>query len=287
MSNISENAVNPTVAPSNQVVKREFLSFVSLFLIGVTTVLGVLLINEKRNSVVNRDIQLANPTVQVAQKKYEKPALPAIREVISLPEPQITGSVSVEEAIQQRRSQRFYSQEAVTQAELSQILWSAQGETNEAGYRTAPSAKGAYPYSIYVVVRNVEGIAAGLYLYDSATHSLGSLGLANAGARLIEAGVQENAQKAPVVLALSAAFANMQEKFPDSDPHKNVYLEGGHIGQNVYLQVEALGMATVVTGGYNPLAVAEALEIDSETQEVVYLIPFGHVGESPVETEAE
>jgi len=195
----------------------------------------------------------------------------------------LNSSTSVEEAIQSRRSKRNYSEEPVTKQELSQILWAAQGITDEAGHRAAPSAKSAYPYSLYVVVRNVTDVPEGLYLYNPEDHSLGSVGLADAGDRLIEAGVQATSQSSPVVIALTAAPAAMLKQFPDSDPLPNVFLEGGHIGQNIYLETESLRMATVVTGGFNQQAVVNALELDSANQIVVYLIPFGHIGEAPAE----
>lgn len=262
-------------------MKKGTLSFISLFLIGVTTILVVLLVNEKLSAPSMQLIDTSAPA-QPEITKYEKPTIKPIREVIVLPKPKLDSQVSLEESIQNRRSRRFYSDEPVTQQELSQILWAAQGETDESGHRAAPSSRSAYPYSLYVVIRNVADVESGLYLYDPKKHTLGSLGLANAGELLIGAGVQDNAQKAPVVLALSAAPAIMQAVAPDSDPMPSIYLEGGHIGQNVYLQVESLQMATVVSGGFNKMAVADALELDSANEVIVYLIPFGHIGEEPV-----
>jgi SagB-type dehydrogenase family enzyme len=276
---------NATLSPQshaneNKKIKPEFTSFLSLFLIGLVVVLGVLLLNEKRTqpSFMPNDDQLV---AEQSETKYEMPKSKAIREVVELPAADIKGKLSVEETIQNRRSKRLYSDVPVTKQELAQLLWSAQGITDKKGYRTAPSAKGAYPFSLYVVVRNVEDIDEGLYLYNSQNHTLGNLGLANAGQRLIEAGVQDTSKNAPVVIVLVATPAKMLEKFPDSNPMPNVYLEGGHIGQNIYLQVESLGMATVVTGGFNKQAVAEALELDPVNQTVVYLVPFGNIGEAP------
>lgn len=263
-------------------MKKEVLSFITLLLIGVTTVLAVLLINEKRANLAN--VSPENKAITPVETiKYMMPSVKPIREVIVLPKPKLTSSTALEEAIQSRRSKRYYSEQPVTQQELSQILWSAQGITDEAGHRAAPSARSAYPFSIYVVVRNVSGIPAGLYLYNPKDHSLGSLGLANAGDRLIEAKVQDNSQKSPVVLALVAAPAKMLEKAPDNDPMPNIYLEAGHIGQNIYLQVESLKMATVVTGGFSKEAVATALELDAQNEVITYLVPFGHIGEAPAE----
>lgn len=274
----------PPVKPKEK-MKPEFTSFVSLFLIGLVVVLGVLLLNEKRTqptSLMDGDEKAETAMVMT----YEMPESKAVRDVVELPEADLKGTMSVEETIQNRRSKRFYSDEVVTKQELAQVLWSAQGITDETGHRAAPSAKGAYPFSLYVVIRNVEGMDAGLYLYNPEDHTLGNLGLANAGERLIEAGVQDNSQKAPVVIGLVATPASMIEKFPDADPMPNVYLEAGHIGENIYLQVESLEMATVVTGGFSKQAVAEALELDPVNQAVVYLVPFGHIGETPEVEEA-
>lgn len=263
-------------------MKKEVLSFITLLLIGVTTVLAALLITEKRANLASVSPESKSTTL-VESTKYEMPAMKSIREVIALPKPRLTSSSSVEAAIQSRRSKRFYSEQPVSQQELSQILWSAQGITDEAGHRAAPSARSAYPFSIYVVVRNVTGVPQGLYLYNPTDHSLGSLGLANAGDRLIEAKVQENSQKSPVVLALVAAPAKMLEKSPDNDPMPNIYMESGHIGQNIYLQTESLQMATVVTGGFSKEAVATALELDPKNEIITYLVPFGHIGKAPAQ----
>lgn len=259
--------------------KKEVLTFITLFFIAVSTVLAVLLINEKRDNI-GAEVMDPEDVLEEEVVQYQLPAMRAVSEVIELPEPSLTGAMSVEEAIQNRRSRRTYSEEPVSMEELSQILWSAQGITDEeTGHRTAPSAKGSYPYSLYVVVRNVNGLDEGLYLYDPEDHTLGDLGLANAGDLLISAGVQENSQTAPVVIAMAAVYAKTQEKFPDSDPVPNTLLEGGHIGENIYLQVEALGMATVVTGGFNSVAVGDAIGLD-KNESIVYLVPFGHVGEA-------
>ena len=256
-------------------MKKEALSFITLALVATATVLGVLLINEKR---ANLSLPTPESEVVVAEAKtYEMPAERVIETRIELPAPKLTGKMSVEEAIQIRRSKRTYSEEPVLLSELSQILWSGQGITDDAGHRAAPSGKGAYPYSLYVVVRNVEGLSPGLYLYEPENNTLGDLGLADAGELLAASGVQDNSQKAPVVIAMTAVYAKTAVVFPN-DPETNTLLEGGHIGQNIYLQAEALKMATVVTGGFNSTKVGEALGLD-KNESIVYLIPFGHVGE--------
>ena len=63
-------------------------------------------------------------------------------EKMELPKPEYKG-ITVEEAIVKRRSVRNYSSKAITKAQLSQLLFSAQGITGSSfdkGLRSAPSA---------------------------------------------------------------------------------------------------------------------------------------------------
>lgn len=281
-----------TTSKPDLLMRPGFLSLLVFFFIGLSAFMAIMWMNEKQAGKMAKTSMEYGKDAPAAMMEKDKsismelPPVKPIGEVVELPEPNLTSSVSVEETLASRRSRREYADQAVTLEELGQVLWSAQGITDDVGHRAAPSAKGAYPYTLYVVVRNVENLEPGFYQYEPDGHTLGSLGLANAGDLLIEAEVQENSQTAPVVVVMAAAGAKMIEKFPDSDPAKNVYLEGGHIGQNIYLQVESLGMSTVVTGGFNPKAVGDALQLHS-AEEVVYLVPFGHTAPAIEEPEEE
>lgn len=59
-----------------------------------------------------------------------------INETIELPPSMQDSEFSLERALSERRSVRDFSQEPVTLAQLSQLLWAAQGITNSRGYRT-------------------------------------------------------------------------------------------------------------------------------------------------------
>ncbi len=100
------------------------------------------------------------------------PKLPS-DQVIQLPEPSLTSDISVEEALQNRRSIREFKTDALSLNQVSQILWAAYG-INEprsnptflrGGLRTAPSAGALYPLDIYLVCGNVTGLKAGIYKY--------------------------------------------------------------------------------------------------------------------------
>lgn len=262
--------------------KKETLSFLVILLIGAVTALSILLINEKRK--ISQAPETTNqPMAQVSTVSIAEIPVKPMTQMIDLPQPDLDGNMSLEKAMYSRRSRRTFSQDQVTMQELSQILWSAQGITDESGHRTAPSGKSAYPFTVYIVVRNVEDLDPGLYQYLPEEHQLGLLGLANAGDLLTSAGVQQGAQDAPIVLLPTASYGKMKAVFPDNDPVPNTLLEAGHIGQNVYLQVEAMGMSTVVMGGFNAVKVGEVLNLDP-AEDVIYLIPVGHRSEEVEES---
>jgi len=77
--------------------------------------------------------------------------------------------LTVEDAILKRRSVREYTAKPLTLAEVSQLLFAAQGVTGEMYgtlLRTAPSAGALYPFEVYMVVNNVDGLKKGIYHYS-------------------------------------------------------------------------------------------------------------------------
>ena len=88
------------------------------------------------------------------------------RGLISLSNPTYDGNISVERAIKERRSTYSFQPKLLTLVQLSKLLWSAQGITDEKeGFRTAPSAGALYPLDVYAVVGDggVAGLESGVY----------------------------------------------------------------------------------------------------------------------------
>ena len=61
-------------------------------------------------------------------------------EIVTLPPPRLTGQLSIEQALRQRRSIREYQDVEIRLTDLGQLLWAAQGITHSQGMRTTPSA---------------------------------------------------------------------------------------------------------------------------------------------------
>ena len=86
---------------------------------------------------------------------------------ISLPKPGYTG-IAFEQAVKKRRSVRNYSKKPITTAQLSQLLFAAQGVTAKVygtALRSSPSAGALYPFEVYAVVNNIEELPRGIYHY--------------------------------------------------------------------------------------------------------------------------
>ncbi len=183
--------------------------------------------------------------------------------------------MSVEEAIYRRRSIREYTGEPLTLKELGQILWAAQGITfPEYGFRSAPSAGATYPLEIYVSVREggIEGLASGIYHYDPFSHSLILIKPGDYSQELAHAALdQEWVRKAPVCLILTAEFKRTTSVYGERGI-RYVYMEAGHVGQNIYLQATSLGLGTVAVGAFHDNEVKSLLGC---MEDPIYIFPVG------------
>ncbi len=188
--------------------------------------------------------------------------------IIKLPAPKLDGPVSVEKALSQRRSIRTYKDEPLNLAQVSQILWAAQGITDpKSGKRTAPSAMATYLLELYVISGDVSGLPPGMYKYQAEGHQLVEVAKGDMKAKLFESAGQAPIKAAPAALVIAG----------DSERSRNpnsMYLEAGHAAQNVYLQAVSLNLGTVVMAGFKPEEVKEALNLP-KGEVVIYIMPLG------------
>jgi SagB-type dehydrogenase family enzyme len=193
---------------------------------------------------------------------------------ILLPAASHSGVKSVEEALLERRSIREYSPEAISLAELAQLLWSAQGVTGADGVKAAPSAGALYPLEIYAVIAKVEGISEGIYKYHSATNSLERYAKGDVRKQLAEAALDQTCVKdAPLVLVIAAVYERITRKY-SSRGIRYVHMEVGHTAENVYLQAGALSLGTVIVGAFDDASIKQILDLP-ELEHPLCLLPVG------------
>lgn len=202
---------------------------------------------------------------------------------ISLPAVPDDAGMDVTTALSARRSIRRFSDAPLPLDRIATALWAAQGETGDRGERTAPSAHAAYPLRVYLASRRVIGLEAGVYTYHPATHELALVHLQKGvGARLQNAALDEQPwlSSAPAVIVLAGDAALMTAHFMEQPPvgqrgERYLYLEAGAAAENVSLTAAALGLGTVLVGGFDDDAAHRALGFDDDAR-VVALMPLGY-----------
>ena len=180
--------------------------------------------------------------------------------------------------LQNRRSLRAYSDEALDLNHLAFLLWSSQGLTAQAGkhyLRTAPSAGALYPIETYLSVQNVEGIASGLYHFDPVLFQLELLKDKDMKVDISRAFLDQTFMKnAAVNLIWTAIAARTMVKYGDRGG-RYLLLEAAHICQNVLLAAEAMGCGSCPVAAFYDEEVNTLLNIDGIEETTLYAASIG------------
>ena len=198
---------------------------------------------------------------------------------VELPKAALEGKMSVEEAIAGRRSRREFSDKALTLEQVAQLLWCAQGTTDERGSkRAAPSAGATYPLSVFLAVGKggVADLKEGVYRYVPSEHALVQTGGGDVRGTVASAALSQGfVAEAPLVVLIAADYRRTTKRYGERGI-RYVHMEVGHAGQNIYLQAEALGLGTVGVGAFEDRSIARAFGLPGNL-EPLYLMPIGYV----------
>ncbi len=175
---------------------------------------------------------------------------------------------TLDDALSGRRSVRQFTARALSEDQLLQLCWAAQGITDPAGRRTAPSAGARYPLELLVVT------AHGCFAYDPPHHRIVQRSLDDLRAALQWAALsQEPVGLSPAVFVIAAVPARTTDQYGPRG-ERYVHLEAGHAAQNLLLEATAMGFGAVPIGAFDDARVREVLDLSGD-REVVYLIPVG------------
>jgi SagB-type dehydrogenase family enzyme len=197
--------------------------------------------------------------------------------IVPLPSPCLEGEVSLEAALSARKSVREYTDEPLALAELSQLLWAAQGVTHSGNRRTAPSAGALYPIEMYVVAANVDGLERRLYKYRIGQHDLAEVAADDVQGRLASAALEQEAVKnAPVVIVVAGVVERTAQKYGQRAV-RYVHMEVGAVVEHILLQAAALELGAVFMGAFNDNEVKQLLRME-EKESAFAVVPVGRPG---------
>ncbi len=167
-------------------------------------------------------------------------ATSALAADIKLPEPDKTNTATLISALENRHSDREFSDKAVDNKTLSTILWAAYGVNRADGRRTIPTALNKKDLNIYVFNQD------GIWLYNAEKNTLEQQSAEN---HLDLFKLQDYMQPVSTVLVYTGSGEDYAA------------MHAGSAYQNVELYVTANNMASVVRGYYDREKVPEVLKL--------------------------
>jgi SagB-type dehydrogenase family enzyme len=229
-----------------------------------------------------------DPTARatITRPVKRNPALPTV----ALPEPD-QPELGVFEAIAKRRSRREFAADPLPLEDLSTLLRASYGARGQVDHgsdvptaRSVPSGGALYPLEIYPVVRNVEGLAPGLYHYDPLRHLLEVVREERTDQHLKRMiiplpAMPEVAASCAVVLFVAGIFWRSRFKY-GLRGYRWALIEAGHLGQNFVLAAQAQQISAVPYGGFLDRRVDEYLGLDGVNESVVYSLIAGSAASS-------
>jgi SagB-type dehydrogenase family enzyme len=208
----------------------------------------------------------------------ERAAEPVSSRMISLPAPSLETGPNFWKILKRRRSSRDYTLAPLSVSEMSNLLWATQGITQEASspwYRTVPSAGALHPIDTYLVSNRVDGLDPGVYFLNVTGFSLEMKRKGDFSQQIARAALdQEMAQAAAVVFVWVAVISRSSQKYRQR-AYRYIYLDCGHIGQNLYLAATAMGLGCCGIAAFFDDEVNNLVGVDGQEETAIYLATVG------------
>ena len=183
------------------------------------------------------------------------------------------------EVLQVRKSIRSFSNQPLSKVDLAFLLWASTGiQRREHGYdfRTTPSAGALYPIETYIAANNVEDVQEGIYHYNIKDHSLEEIKTGNFGGPLAHAALDQSmCATAPAVFIWTAIFNRSKWKYSQR-AYRYVYLDAGHIAQNLALAAASITCGSCQVGAFFDDEINSIVDISGKEESAIYLSVVGH-----------
>lgn len=200
-------------------------------------------------------------------------------ETITLEAPVLSVKSDLWETMKSRRSGRKYASTELTFHDLSLLIWSMNGitlETEHFDLRTSPSAGALYPIETYIAANRVETLEPGIYHHNVKQNTLEFIRDGYAGERLARAALgQKICERSAAVFIWTAIPARSTWKYKER-ALRYIYLDAGHIAQNLHLAAEALNLGACMIGAFFDSEVNDIIGVDGEEETVIYMASTGN-----------
>ena len=187
---------------------------------------------------------------------------------------------NLRECIEKRQSIREYSEDFLSQNELSWLLWCTQGikddSEKQVTLRNVPSAGARHAFETYLLINRVEGLVAGLYRYIATKHKLLKIATTEDFTDKVQKAAynQSMVKKSAVTFIWVAVPYRMTWRYGERG-YRYLLLDAGHVCQNLYLAADNISSGVCAIAAYHDKMFNELLGLDGEEQFVIYLATLG------------
>ena len=168
----------------------------------------------------------------------------------ALPAPVKKGGMTLNEALNARKTIRQYKADMLSMQQISQLFWSAFGVNRADGRRTAPTARNCQEITLYMLT------AKGAWAYAAKENKM--IQVSNKDLRSFAGRF-----KAPIYIVIVS-----NSKLSGSTPRSLHYaaMDVGYVSQNIYLAAASMNLGTCAIGSIpKPDVLAKELKLtDSE-----------------------
>jgi SagB-type dehydrogenase family enzyme len=186
--------------------------------------------------------------------------------------------VDLWQAVAARRSQRDYLNRPLSQEELAALLWATQGITGGLGgyhFRASPSAGALYPVETYLAVHRVEGVTPGIWHLQVLDFALELVAAGDFRQPLVAAGLSQGfLGEAGVVFIWTGILNRARWKYRERAV-RYLFLDAGHICQNLMLTATALNLGVCPVGAFFDEEVERLVGVDEAEEVALYLAAVG------------
>jgi SagB-type dehydrogenase family enzyme len=182
------------------------------------------------------------------------------------------------EVLARRRSLRNYRERYLTQEELAALVWATQGvtlATRSYLLRTAPSAGALYPVETYLSVHRVEELEPGIWHLNIPEFSLELLREMDPRQALVQACLGQRFMGEGAAAFIWTGILNRARWKYRERAVRYIFLDAGHICQNLMLAATALNLGCCPVGAFLDEEVEALVGADGREEVALYLASVG------------
>jgi SagB-type dehydrogenase family enzyme len=191
-------------------------------------------------------------------------------------------STPVFDVIRSRYSCRHFADAAMPLEVLAALLHQGYGVLGlrdadgvSVHHRPVPSAGALFPLELYAVIHKVNDLQDGVYHYAAWNHRLECLKPGIQFAELLP-NLQEQHYilGANILLFITAVFSRTMTKYGPRG-YRYIFLEAGHVAQNVCLLAAERKLGTLCLGGFRDAYINDLLQLNPRNEGALYGMAIG------------